>query len=206
MHVMTSFNPPARTEPRDDLIQALSRESALSPTQIADLLRQQPTRSIPDGAEVFLRRQKVPRPLSEVFSFFAQAENLQQLTPAFLDFRILTPLPIAMQVGTLIDYRIRLRGLPMRWRTRISVWQPPHRFADEQLRGPYSVWWHEHLFAEVDGGTLITDRVLFKSPLSILAHPLLVRRELARIFDYRRQRVAERFGHAVLPSFEPGST
>lgn len=187
-------------EPDRDLATALSQASALPLPQILDLLRQQPTCTTPRGAEVLLRTQHVAKPLSEVFPFFAQADNLQRLTPTFLDFRILTPLPITMQVGTLIDYRIRLHGLPMRWRTRISAWQPPYRFADEQLSGPYSLWWHEHLFAEHQGGTLLTDRVVFKSPLALLAHPLLVRRELARIFDYRHRIIAEHFGHCPEPA------
>ena len=183
-----------------ELARNLSRISALPEPLLQTLLREQPTLPLPRGAEVLLRQQLVPRPLAEVFPFFAQAENLQHLTPSFLDFRILTPPPIAMAVGTLIDYRIRLRGLPMRWRTRIAAWQPPHRFADQQLRGPYSVWWHEHLFAEQDGGTLITDRVVYKAPFSFIAHPLVVRRELARIFDYRTQAIAARFGCAAAPA------
>lgn len=196
---------PSQTSPDprtadSELAQILSKINALPRSLLQQLLREQPTLAPPRGAEVLLRQQWVPRPLADVFPFFAQAENLQQLTPAFLDFRILTPLPIPMAVGTLIDYRIRLHGLPMRWRTRISAWQPPHRFADQQLSGPYRVWWHEHLFAEQDGGTLLTDRVVYKAPLSLIAHPLLVRRELARIFDYRRQIVGERFGHAAAPA------
>jgi hypothetical protein len=196
---MSPHTPSPSNEPDRDLVVALSQSSALPPEQIVDLLRQQPTQPVPDGAEVLLRMQHVPRPLSEVFPFFAQAENLQCLTPPFLDFRILTPLPIAMQQGARIDYRIRLRGLPMRWRTRISAWQPPHRFADEQISGPYRVWWHEHLFAEHEGGTLITDRVVYKAPLALIAHPLMVRRELARIFDYRRHAIGERFGERAKP-------
>ncbi len=182
-----------------ELARSLSRVSALPESLLQTLLLKQPTLPPPRGAEILLRQQRVPRPLAEVFPFFAQAENLQHLTPSFLDFRILTPLPIPMAVGTLIDYRIRLRGLPMRWRTRIGAWQPPHRFADQQLSGPYRVWWHEHLFAEHDGGTLITDRVVYKAPFSFITHPFLVRRELARIFDYRTQVISDRFGTAAPP-------
>lgn len=165
---------------------------------LAKLFADQPTLSAAQQArsEVLQRRLWVPRPLSEVFEFFAEAQNLQKLTPSFLDFRIVTPQPIAMAVGTLIDYRISLRGIPMGWRTRISAWQPPHRFADEQLRGPYSVWWHEHHFVEHDGGTSILDRVHFRAPFSFLAHPLMVRRELAKIFDYRTGVIAARFAAA----------
>lgn len=186
-------------EPDADRTRVISQAAALPLPLLRELLRAQPTCVAAPRAEVLLRTQRVPYPLAEVFPFFAHAENLQTLTPAFLDFRILTPLPIAMQVGTLIDYRIRLHGVPMRWRTRIRVWQPPHRFADEQLRGPYRQWWHEHLFAEVEGGTLITDRVVFQSPLSWITHPLLVRRQLARIFDYRQKIIADRFSGAVPP-------
>lgn len=195
--------PPAESKTAaGELAQILSVSSTLPKLLLQNLLREQPTLPPPRGAEVLLRNQFVPRPLAEVFPFFAQAANLQQLTPSFLDFRILTPLPIQMTVGTLIDYRIRLHGIPMRWRTRISAWQPPYRFADEQLSGPYSVWWHEHLFAEQDGGTLITDRVVYKSPLSFIAHPLIVRRELSRIFTYRRQVIGQRFAHAPRPAAE----
>lgn len=167
----------------------------------AQLFAAQRTLSAADQnrTEVLERRLWVPRPLSEVFGFFAEAGNLQKLTPAFLDFRIVTPQPITMAVGTLIDYRISLHGVPMRWRTRISAWQPPHRFADEQLRGPYSIWWHEHHFVEHDGGTSILDRVHYRAPLSLIAHPLIVRRELAQIFDYRTQIITSRF--AAAPSF-----
>jgi len=164
----------------------------------ARLVSEQPTLAANEQArcEVLQRRLWVPRPLAEVFAFFAEAGNLQQLTPKTLDFRIKTPQPISMAVGTLIDYRIALHGLPMGWRTRISAWQPPHRFADEQLRGPYRIWWHEHHFVEHDGGTSIIDRVYFRSPLAFLAHPLVVRRELAGIFDYRTQIIAARFAAA----------
>ena len=192
-------DPIDKHEEDSGLAHIISQAAALPVPLLRELLRAQPTCAAMPQAEVLLRTQRVPCPLAEVFPFFAHAENLQRLTPAFLDFRILTPLPIPMQIGTLIDYRIRLHGVPMRWRTRISAWQPPHRFADEQLRGPYRQWWHEHLFAEVEGGTLITDRVVFRSPLSWLAHPLLVRRQLARIFDYRQKIIADRFGSTEPP-------
>jgi ligand-binding SRPBCC domain-containing protein len=160
------------------------------------LLQEQPT--LDDArrarAEVLRRSLWVPRPLEEVFAFFAAPENLELITPPWLRFRIQTPLPITMGIGTLIDYRIGLHGVPMRWRTRISAWQPPHRFADEQLRGPYSTWWHEHMFHAHEGGTEILDRIHFRAPLALIAHPLMVRGELARIFDYRHQVIGQRFG------------
>lgn len=142
------------------------------------------------------RRQFVPRPRDEVFAFFAEAPNLETLTPAFLNFRILTPLPLEMRSGTLIDYQIRLSGLPMRWRTRIESFEPPVRFVDVQLSGPYRCWRHEHEFQYVPGGTQVIDRVTYALPfgfLGALAHRLLVRRTLERIFAYRQQRLAELF-------------
>ena len=170
--------------------------SQLPADLLARLLREQPTLHDAERArtESLNRSLWVPRSLTEVFAFFADASNLQLLTPPWLQFRIVTPTPIAMAVGTLIDYRIGLHGIPMRWRTRISAWQPPHRFADEQLRGPYSTWWHEHTFQARDGGTEIMDRVYFRAPLAALSHPLLVRGELTRIFDYRHQIIGQRFG------------
>ena len=97
---------------------------------------------------------RLPRPIDEVFPFFADAHNLETLTPPWLKFHVLTPKPIAMAVGTKIDYKLRIRGLPLRWRSEITAWEPPFRFQDEQLRGPYRQWIHEHTFQEADGMTL----------------------------------------------------
>lgn len=138
----------------------------------------------------------VPQPLSVVFPFFAEPHNLEALTPPWLNFSIETPAPIDLHAGTLIDYRIKLYGVPMRWRTLISAWEPPHRFVDEQLRGPYRIWHHEHLFTEQNGGTLLTDRVHYQSPLGFLTHPLFVRRQLEAIFDFRHRVISEKFGAA----------
>jgi ligand-binding SRPBCC domain-containing protein len=136
-----------------------------------------------------------PCSLTEVFDFFADAQNLQELTPGFLHFRVLTPAPIPMQVGTQIDYRIRMHGIPMKWRSLISAWEPPFRFVDEQVTGPYSFWHHEHVFSETHGGTLIRDVVDYGVPGGWLIHKLFVRRDLEAIFRFRTEKMQERFGH-----------
>ena len=104
----------------------------------------------------------LPRPRDQVFPFFAEARNLETLTPPWLQFEVLTPPPIPMRSGTLIDYRIRVHGVPIRWRTEIAEWQPPHRFVDVQLRGPYILWHHIRTFQERDGGTLCGDVVCYR--------------------------------------------
>jgi ligand-binding SRPBCC domain-containing protein len=142
------------------------------------------------------RRQLIPRPRREVFGFFAEAANLERLTPGFLHFRILTPQPIRLRPGTLIDYRLRLYGVPLRWQTRIERFEPPQRFTDTQIAGPYRRWHHRHEFVEVPGGTLVIDRVHYElpfGPLGILVHRLVVRGMLERIFAYRQERLAELF-------------
>ena len=133
----------------------------------------------------------LPRPPGEVFPFFADASNLEAITPPLLRFEILTPGPIAMRPGCLIDYRLRLRGCPLRWRTEITAWEPPHGFVDEQRRGPYRAWVHEHRFEDRDGGTRVTDGVRYRVPGGALVDRLLVRRDLRRIFEYRARRIAE---------------
>ena len=146
------------------------------------------------------RSQLVPRPRSEVFAFFGNARNLEAITPDFLHFEILPPVPARMAEGALIDYRLSLFGLPFRWRTRIAAWVPEARFVDVQVRGPYARWHHTHTFEEVPGGTVVGDRVEYQLPLGPLgeiAHPVLVRRTLERIFDHRQRRVAELLGGAA---------
>jgi ligand-binding SRPBCC domain-containing protein len=136
----------------------------------------------------------LPRPRDEVFAFFSDASNLEALTPPWVHFQTLTPSPIELRAGTLIDYRLRIRGLPVRWRTRIAVWDPPRRFVDEQLRGPYRAWIHEHSFQERDGGTLMRDRVRYAVPLDFLMHGFLVRPDIERIFAYREAQMRKLFG------------
>lgn len=140
------------------------------------------------------RTQYVDRPLEETFRFFSDAANLERITPAFLNFHVETASPIELQPGTRIDYRLRLYGVPLRWRTEIEVFEPPRRFVDVQLRGPYRLWRHTHEFAAEGAGTRMNDRVEYQLPLGPLgsaAHAIFVGRTLERIFDYRRKRIAE---------------
>ena len=140
------------------------------------------------------REQRIAAPPDQVFPFFEDAYNLEAITPPFLGFRVVTPRPIAMRAGALIEYRLRLHGVPVRWRTRIEQFDPPHLFVDAQLSGPYRLWHHTHVFeADGRGGTLMRDRVRYALPLGpigALAHLLFVRRDLRRIFDFRQQAVA----------------
>jgi ligand-binding SRPBCC domain-containing protein len=132
--------------------------------------------------------------VEEVFPFFADAFNLQELTPPFLEFRVATPPPIPMAAGTRIDYRLKLRGIPLRWQSEITAWDPPRRFVDEQRRGPYRLWIHEHKFTPERGGTLVEDEVAYDELGGALVHALFVRRDVARIFAYREERLRARFG------------
>ena len=142
----------------------------------------------------FLNEVWLPSPIDDVFEFFSDAHNLEMLTPPILRFEVLTPAPIRMSVGTLIDYKLRLRGVPVRWQSEITAWEPPRRFVDEQRRGPYRMWVHEHTFVEKDGGTLAEDKVNYAVPGGALVHKLLVARDVRRIFEYRTERLLEALG------------
>lgn len=129
----------------------------------------------------------------DVFAFFSDAFQLEQLTPPWLNFEILTPAPIELRAGALIDYRIRLRRIPIRWRTEISTWEPPYSFTDRQIQGPYRLWEHLHTFEEVAGGTIVADHVRYRVPGGRLVNWLLVDGDLRRIFAYRQKRMQELF-------------
>lgn len=141
------------------------------------------------------RTQRLPGSPDEVFGFFADALNLEAITPAWLSFRVVTPGPIEMRAGARIEYRLKLHGVPVRWLTRIEEWEPGKRFVDVQVRGPYRLWHHTHKF-EPDGrgGTLVRDTVRYAlplGPLGGLAHRLFVARDLRRIFDHRLASVSK---------------
>jgi ligand-binding SRPBCC domain-containing protein len=139
----------------------------------------------------------LPGSVAEIFPFFGNARNLEIITPPWLKFEILTKGPIEMREGALIDYRIRLRGIPLRWQTRIEVWDPPCRFIDIQLKGPYRRWYHEHLFEPKDNGTLCLDRVDYAVFGGTLVDRLFVRPDLERIFEFRRKKLLELFQRNV---------
>jgi ligand-binding SRPBCC domain-containing protein len=145
---------------------------------------------------VLEREQLLPRPPGEVFPFFADARNLETITPPLLRFRVITPAPVEMRAGTLLQYRLRLHGLSLDWLTRIAEWVPGERFVDEQIAGPYKLWHHTHEFEpHGDGATLMRDTVRYALPLwplGELSAPL-VRRDLARIFDFRHAACARHF-------------
>jgi len=139
----------------------------------------------------------LPAPRSDVFAFFSDAHNLERITPPFLDVRVLTAAPIAVSRGTRIDYRLRLHGVPLRWTSEITQWEPPERFVDAQHRGPYAEWIHTHMFEERDGGTMVRDHVRYRlrGPLVVarLVNRLLVAPDTTAIFEFRQRALSDRF-------------
>lgn len=141
-----------------------------------------------------LRRELwLPAPIEEVFAFFSDPGNLATITPPRMHFRMTTPTPIQMRAGLLLDYQLKVFGVPIRWQSEITQWEPPFRFVDEQRKGPYRLWHHAHEFVAKDGGTLALDHVRYAVPFDFIAHPLFVLPDLNRIFDFRRQKLQERF-------------
>lgn len=142
------------------------------------------------------RSQRVEVPAERAFDFYVDALNLEPMTPPWLHFEVTTPGELVLRQDARLDYKLRLHGVPVRWQTRIEAWEPPERFVDIQAKGPYSLWEHTHLFEkDGDNATLIHDRVRYAiplGPLGALAHLLFVRRDLERIFDYRRKAASER--------------
>jgi ligand-binding SRPBCC domain-containing protein len=151
---------------------------------------------------IFESEMLIPESRDRVFEFFRDAENLQKLTPPWLDFKILTPIPIDIREGQIIDYRLKLWGLPFSWKTEISQWQPPHKFQDIQITGPYKLWVHTHTFEEVEDGTLMRDQVRYLPRGSILApwiNRLFVARNIRMIFKYREKSIM-RYFKTTLPA------
>jgi ligand-binding SRPBCC domain-containing protein len=142
------------------------------------------------------RTQLARRSIGEVFEFFSRPRNLEAITPSWLRFEVVTPKAVAMRAGTLIEYRLRLHGVPLRWTSRIEEWEPGAAFVDRQVRGPYRLWLHSHEFTPHDNGTVVRDRVQYSlpfGPLGELAGATFVHRDLERIFDFRRAAVARLF-------------
>lgn len=171
-----------------------------------------PTLSItprPEGGWQLRCELLLPRPIDEVFPFFADAHNLEAITPSTVRFHVLTPRPIEMRPGLRIDYRLRIKGLPVRWQSEIPVWDPPHRFVDRQTRGPYRLWHHEHTFEPADHGraTLVRDRVDYLprgGPLAPLLNAAFIQRDLTRIFEHRSRVLAAHFATDPLPTPSQG--
>ena len=147
----------------------------------------------PDKRGVYRLTAELSLPVArdDVFDFFSDAYQLERITPSWMHFSVQTPRPIEMRLGTLIDYKLRLHGIPIRWRTKITMWEPPFQFVDEQLVGPYRIWRHLHTFQEVNGQTICRDQVDYSVPGGSLVHWLIVKRDIRQIFEYRRATLAQ---------------
>jgi ligand-binding SRPBCC domain-containing protein len=146
---------------------------------------------------ILRREQWIERPIDQVFAFFADARNLEQITPPWVGFKILFMSTDCIAEGTIIRYRLRLHGIPLHWRTKICAWDPPSSFVDEQTRGPYKIWRHTHRFEAHGNRTKMLDEVQYALPFGIfgrIVHWLKVSKDVSRIFDYRRDRINELFG------------
>ena len=139
------------------------------------------------------RKLTVAQPLESVFPFFAEASNLERMTPPWLRFRVMSRPPIVMEEGAEIEYWLKLRGIPFRWTSRIQKWAPPHEFVDEQIKGPYRLWVHTHTFENLGESTCVRDRVRYSPPGGFLIHRLFLKRELKRVFDYRAEQLKRVF-------------
>lgn len=145
---------------------------------------------------ILIRKTLIKKEIVKVFEFFSKAENLNKVTPPMLGFKIITKLPVEMKKGTIIDYKIKLNGIPLSWRTEITKWDPPFLFEDIQARGPYKLWIHEHRFQEINGSTEMTDTVKYLSPGGIfefIPHNLIVKKKVESIFNYREKIFKELF-------------
>ncbi len=138
---------------------------------------------------LFKTQQTLEQPLTEVFSFFADAHNLAVITPPWLRFEVLTPAPIEMSSGTRIDYRLRLRGIPLHWQSEITAWDPPHAFVDEQRRGPYRLWRHTHTFEQTEAGVVVGDSIKYAVWGNQIVNKLFVRPDIEKIFAYRSEQL-----------------
>jgi ligand-binding SRPBCC domain-containing protein len=147
--------------------------------------------------------QFLPARRERIFEFFCDAHQLEPLTPAWLRFMVRTPRPIDLKQGARIDYQLRLHGVPIRWQSCIDVWEPPYRFVDVQIRGPYRHWRHEHVFEEADGGTVCRDIVDYAVPGGWLVERFFVRDDVQKIFEYRQRRLEEFFPPLSTEAHEP---
>lgn len=145
---------------------------------------------------LFKTQRTVEQPLTKVFSFFSNAHNLAMITPSELHLEILTPAPIEMSPGTRIDYRLKLHGIPLRWQTEITEWNPPHAFVDEQRRGPYRLWRHTHTFKETVEGVVVGDSIEYAVWGNRLVDKFFVRPDIEKIFAYRSEQLDKIFHQA----------